>query len=371
MAARTSGIRRRKRGKGTVYEVRFRDGTGRERSRTFDLESEARRFRAEVKRRVDEGTYIPPSAGLVPFLTVAEDWYATTAALKRRTRITYRSAIDHNLAPLHECHVGKIRYQDVQAIVTGMMERGRKPSTVRNVLMVARLIFDEAIRQELVRENPCRRVKPPAIRQKPASFLTVAQVKALAAQLAPPYDLLVTMAAGTGMRSGELAGLRVRNLDLLHRKVHVRETVVDTGRELVFDTPKSAAGRRTVPQSPVLCRLLEDHIERRGLGMEDLVFGNGAKPMRHNTFYLYVFKPAVKAAGLPPETRFHDLRHTYASLMIAEGVYPKRLSAWMGHTTVALTMDRYGHLYDDDHQAPAGLDALYGSVPARPGIAAV
>lgn len=354
---RTSGIRRLNRVKGTVYEVRFRDVDGRQRSRTFETLDQARAFQNATQTDVRDGTYVAPTAGVVAFTVVAEQWFAAQLQLKRRTQITYRSAIDHNLAPLHDKPVGRIAFADVQAIVNAMIATGRRPSTVRNVLMVCRLILDDAVRRKLIRTNPCYDVKPPRLRPRDNVFLTVKQVQALAEELPPPLDLLVLTAAGSGLRAGELNGLRVRDVELLRRRINVRQTVTDLGSELIVDTPKSNAGRRTVPISPALCDLLAAHIGNARLGMDDLVFGDGGKPRRHNTFYLQVFKPAVVRAGLPPETRFHDLRHTYASLMIAAGVNPKRLSVWMGHTTVSLTMDRYGHLYDDE-SAPAVLDAL-------------
>lgn len=367
---RTSGIRRLNRVKGTVFEVRFRDVDGHQRSRTFETMDQARAFQNAALTDVRDGAYVSPTAGVVPFLVVAEEWFAAQLQLKRRTQITYRSAIDHNLAPLHDKPVGRITYADVQAIVTAMTAAGRRPSTVRNVLMVCRLILDEAVRRKFIRTNPCHNVKPPRLRPKDNVFLTVEQVRALADELPPPLDLLILTAAGSGLRAGELNGLRVRDVELLRRRINVRQTVTDLGSELIVDTPKSNAGRRTVPISPALCDLLAAHIGNARLGMDDLVFGDDGKPRRHNTFYLQVFRPAVVRAGLPPETRFHDLRHTYASLMIAAGVNPKRLSVWMGHTTVSLTMDRYGHLYDDE-SAPAVLDALCArpapeSAPASP-----
>ena len=355
---RTSGIRRKRRAAGDVYEVRFRDGEGRQRSRTFPTMDQAKTFQNATQKDVRDGTYVAPTAGVVPFRVVAEQWFEAQLQLKRRTQITYRSAIDHNLASLHDKPVGKITYGDVQAIVNAMVAAGRRPSTVRNVLMVCRLILDDAMRRKLIRTNPCHDVRPPRLRPRDNVFLTVEQVQALADQLPPPLDLLVLTAVGSGLRAGELNGLRVRDVELLRRRLHVRQTVTDLGSELIVDTPKSNAGRRTVPISPALCDLLAAHIGNARLDMDGLVFGDDGKPRRHNTFYLQVFKPAVVRAGLPPETRFHDLRHTYASLMIAAGVNPKRLSVWMGHTTVSLTMDRYGHLYDDE-AAPAELDALF------------
>ena len=146
----------------------------------------------------------------------------------------------------------------------------------------------------------------------------------------------------------------------------VEQTVALLRGGLVMDTPKSRAGRRTVPMSLGLATLLEFHIGDHGLGADCLVFGEpDGRPRNHNRFYQRDFRPAARRAGLPAGIRFHDLRHTYASLMIAADVNPKLLSAWIGHTSVSLTLDRYGHLYDDDHVAPSVLDRLYrpGGVP--------
>lgn len=221
---RTSGIRRKQRASGDVYEVRFRDGEGVQRSRTFASMDEARTFQNATLADVREGSYVAPTAGLVPFLVVAEDWYAGQAHLKRRTQITYRSAIDHNLASLHDRPVGRITYAEVQALINAMTAAGRRPSTVRNVLMICRLILDEAMRRKMIRTNPCRDVKPPRLRPRDNVFLTVEQVQALANELPEPLDLLVLTAAGSGLRAGELNGLRVRDVELLRRRVNVRQT---------------------------------------------------------------------------------------------------------------------------------------------------
>jgi integrase len=298
---RTSGIRRLNRVKGTVFEVRFRDVDGHQRSRTFETMDQARAFQNAALTDVRDGAYVSPTAGVVPFLVVAEEWFAAQLQLKRRTQITYRSAIDHNLAPLHDKPVGRITYADVQAIVTAMTAAGRRPSTVRNVLMVCRLILDEAVRRKFIRTNPCHNVKPPRLRPRDNVFLTVEQVQALADQLDPPLDLLVLTAAGSGLRAGELNGLRVRDVELLRRRLNVRQTVTDLGSELIVDTPKSNAGRRTVPISPSLCDLLAAHIGNARLGMDDLV-----RRRRQAEAAQHVLPTSVQACRRPRGTAGRD-----------------------------------------------------------------
>jgi integrase len=174
---------------------------------------------------LDDGGYIPTSAGLAPFGAVAEDWFASTADLKKRTRVAYRSVLDHNLAGWHGIPVGSFRYRDVQDVVDRMVDVGRRPSTVRNVVIVARQVFEEARKQRLIRDNPCHDLRLPRLVVSESTFLTRAQVRALAAELAPEHDLLILTAVGTGLRAGELAGLRVQDLELDRLRIAVRNTM--------------------------------------------------------------------------------------------------------------------------------------------------
>jgi integrase len=147
-----------------------------------------------------------------------------------------------------------------------------------------------------------------------------------------------------------LVGLRVRNLDLLHGRMHVRESVSDVGGRLVYGPPKNGRGR-TVGLPRFLCGLLTEQLQ--GKGPDTFVFGTD-KPMRHGNFYRRAFRPAVQrlvASGAWPEglarLRFHDLRHSAAALMIANGEHPKVIQERLGHASITITMDRYGKLYPD------------------------
>lgn len=306
-----TGIRRRRRAKGVVYEVRYRDPAGVQRSKSFDELALARRFLTRTRSQLDDGSYVSPAAGRVAFGAVAEDWYSGTAGLKIRTRIAYRSALDHNLAGWHDTPIADLTYRRVQELVNGMVAIGRKAPTVRNVVLVARHVFDEARKQQLIRDNPCVELTLPRLVMQESNFLSRAQVQQLAAALPAPYDLHALTAVGTGLRAGELAGLRVQDLDLARLRLTVRHSVTYARGQLTLEAPKTTAGRRTVPLARPLARRIADLVA--DASSTDFVFGIGAKPLWHNRFYLTTFKPAVLATALPPATRFHDLRHTYAS----------------------------------------------------------
>ncbi len=176
-------------------------------------------------------------------------------------------------------------------------------------------------------------------------FLTHDEVAALASVVDPRYRAFVLVAAYTGLRAGELIGLRRKHVDPLHRTVTVVEQVQYIGGGHLTLPPKSAAGRRSVAIPAVVADGLSDHLGRFAEpGPDGLVFpAPDGGFLRLENFRKRVWLPAVTKAGLSP-LRIHDLRHTCASLAIAAGADVKVLQRMLGHASAALTLDRYGHL---------------------------
>jgi len=145
-------------------------------------------------------------------------------------------------------------------------------------------------------------------------------------------------------------------LDLPRRRLHVDQTLVDVNGTLSVGQPKTRGSRRTLslPQ-PVLAALAAHLADRTG----ELVFTSpDGQPLRRSNFHGRVWTPAVRAAGLVPPPRFHDLRHTHVALLIAAGVPVKAIQERLGHASIVMTMDRYGHLLEVvDEQLLAALDA--------------
>lgn len=197
-------------------------------------------------------------------------------------------------------------------------------------------------------------------------FLSAEQVIDLSAAIDAPYGVLVTFAAYSGLRAGEIGGLRVGRLDLLRAKVDVAEALKDTAGRLHFGPTKNHE-RRTVRLPRFLCHLLGAYLAGRPNGSSDLVFTSpqGA-PLRHNAFYRRQFKPAVAAAGLPSELRFHDLRHTCAALLIAQGAHPRAIMERLGYSSITVTIDTYGHLFPAlDEALSDGLERTYQAARAN------
>jgi integrase len=178
-------------------------------------------------------------------------------------------------------------------------------------------------------------------------FLSAAEVEHLAQAITPPYGTLVRFAAYTGLRAGEIAALRVKRLDLLRGTVRVVESASEVGGRLISGPTKTYA-ERTVR----LPRFLRDELaaylaDRPHAPDASLFTAPKGGPLRHNNFYQRFFCPALRAAGLSEQLRFHDLRHTCAALLIAQGAHPKAIQAHLGHSSIQVTMDRYGHLFPD------------------------
>jgi integrase len=151
-----------------------------------------------------------------------------------------------------------------------------------------------------------------------------------------------TRVADTGLRGGELGALRAGGIDFLRRRVEVIEAVSEVNGRLVFG-PTKTYQNRSVPLPRFSC----DELVRllAGRGQEDFVFpGSEVGALRHRNFYACHFKPAVRQAGLPDFLRFHDLRHSFAGSLIAEGAHPRAMMERMGHSSITVTLITYGHL---------------------------
>jgi integrase len=181
---------------------------------------------------------------------------------------------------------------------------------------------------------------------------------ALADAVAPRFRALIYTAAYTGMRAGEPAALRVARLNLLAGTVDVVESMMELGGELVVGPPKTGAPGLTLPR--FLAEMLGDHIGRYP-SRDGFVFSMaGGGPVRQRNFYRRYFKPAVLSTGLPEGLHFHSLRHTCAAFLIANGRHMEEVKDHLGHSSIRVTSDRYGHLFPNARKALAeSLDATF------------
>jgi integrase len=193
-------------------------------------------------------------------------------------------------------------------------------------------------------------------------FLTHDQAWELAEAILPRFRAMVLVAVFGGLRAGEIAALRRKHVIPMRNQLEVRETVVDVKGVVSFGPPKTKTSVRTVtiPRS-IMAELVAHMDAYTGADPEALVFtGERGVVIRRHWFYRHYWQPATAAVGLDG-LRFHDLRHTFVALWVSLGRNPKEVSKAAGHSSVAFTLDRYGHLYETDHEDLADeLDQMLG-----------
>jgi integrase len=179
---------------------------------------------------------------------------------------------------------------------------------------------------------------------------------------------LIYAAGYLGLRWGELAGLKRARVNLLKQVVEVVVILTEVKGRLDFGLPKTKASRRSVSVPGFLNEMLSEHLEHRPGGPETLVFvGRDGAPLRRSNFRKRHWLPALKTSGLPEDLRFHDLRHTAVSFLIAQGAHPKEIQARLGHSSITTTLDRYGHLFPSlDERLREGLEDLFQQANRAP-----
>jgi integrase len=224
--------------------------------------------------------------------------------------------------------------------------------TVHNIHGVLNEGLKQAVRKSYLNNNPCERVDPPSPKTKPMRTLTQQEVEALlkAGEGSYYYPIIYT-AVSSGLRQGELLALRWQDLDLDSSTISVNRSLYKAKGVCLFKDPKTAQGFRFVGMTSKLELFLRDYqMEQQELALKtgrnvlqgDLVFPSiNGEPMHRGVVYQN-FKRIATVAGIR-NIRFHDLRHTFASLMLRSGADPKVISEALGHTSVSFTLDRYVH----------------------------
>jgi integrase len=249
---------------------------------------------------------------------------------------------------------------EVQALVDALAREGLAPSTIGNHLDPLRAIYRRAIRRERVAINPTSGLEIPASRGRRDRIADPTEAAALIAALRPEDRALWATAFYAGLRRGELRALRWADIDLGRSEIRV-ERSWDDGAGAI--EPKSEAGARTLPMLAVLRDYLDEHKLASGRSGADLAFSRTAQdPFVPSTARNRALA-AWKAAGLERIT-LHECRHTFASLMIAAGENPKAIQTFMGHATIQMTFDRYGHLMPGSRdEARARMDEYLAGFP--------
>jgi integrase len=325
---------------------------------------DAQRLLQRLLDDAEDNTFIEPDRiNLADYLT--RDWLPTIRnEVRPSTFDSYRRSVEIHVIP----HLGAARLQSLRPIdltryYTMLLESGRRdgrgglsPKTVRNIHLMLRKALDDAVSLLFLRTNPAVGAKPPrvsAVKHQTIRYWTPTELRTfLDANKDHHHWALWYLGATTGMRRGELLGLRWRDVDLAARRLSVRHTIVSVGYKITHSDPKTSRGERTIDLDDRTVEVLLQHRTDQeaariqvgeGYDDQDLVFAKPSGAPLQPDLVTQAFERRLVRTDVP-RIRFHDLRHTHATLMLQAGVPPKVVSERLGHATVAFTMDVYAHV---------------------------
>lgn len=347
-------------GSGRRWRVRYRDPSGKNRAPTFERKDDALAHKAEVEGRLRRGTYIDPDRGRVTVGELADAWLHSKAATRKpSTAHSYAEVYRRRVAPRWaNVPISHVTHGDIASWVADLVSDGLSPSRVRHAHHVLRSVLALAIRDRRIDTNPADGIDLPALPMRGEHlYIEPAQVLRLADECGHYRPLVLTLGL-IGLRWGEAAGLRVGDVDLLRRRLHIRTNLTEVGGRHMEGTPKTHAAR-WVPMPPQVIEAVEPLLDRAP-DAHLFTTPTGAA-IRVGNFRRAVFDKAaerVGLAGLHP----HSLRHTAASVAVSAGASVKDVQRMLGHARASMTLDVYSDLFED------GLDDLARRIGDAAGV---
>jgi len=368
-----------------AWVIEYRDGEGHRHLETFKRKKDADARHAEVTVDVKAGVHVAASKSIT-VAEAGESWIKASEAakLQRSTIQQYREHVDQHIAPM----IGKLRLSDlniptVRNFQDKLREKGRSAAMIRKVTMSLGSILADAQEQGFAARNPVRdlrrnrRRKDQHAEQRQKRKLKVGvdipspdEIKVIVENAKGRWRPLLVTAVFTGLRASELRGLRWSDVDLKANELHVRQRA-DRYNEI--DVTKSQAADRTVPFPKFVTNTLKEWKLQCPKSDLNLVFPNGAGNVENlGNIVSRGLWPAQVSAGLTTKdgeakyTGLHSLRHFFASWCINRtkdgglGLPPKNVQERLGHATINITLDTYGHLFkgDDDGELDLAANAL-------------
>ena len=351
----------------------------------FKSKREANAALAATINQINTGQYVEPSKIILKdFLS---QWMEDSVKQqnKKSTASSYQYLLDSHVIPeIGAMPIDKIKPFHLQQLYRKKLESGKlngkgglSPTTVRRIHNVLHKAFSTAVKWQLLQVNPADAVDAPRQNKNEMSYLTRDQVEDfLEAAGDSSYKPLYLTAIMTGLRRGELLGLRWSDVDLATGQATIKQTIVKLhDGSLAVERPKTKSSARTVAFSSSVIATLKDHKRaqaehRLKLGESyennNLIFASASgTPINPGNLRRH-FKSTLRKAQLP-NIRFHDLRHTHATLMLEQGVHVKVVSERLGHSSIQITLDTYSHVLPNlQSDAAETLDqAIFGN--SKPG----
>jgi integrase len=329
-----------------TWRARYRGPDRRERSKHFTRKIDAERWLAGIEVAKARSEWLDPALSRITVgMWCTEHWLPAQQQLKPTTRVRYEGEVTNHIVPTWgRVALSEVTPADVAAWIGQLSTSGLSAASVRYTHRVLSLALAYAVLDGRLSRNPAEGVPLPRAKPRPKRYLTHDEVARLAAECGP-YAVLVYVLAYTGLRWGEAAAVRVADVDLMRRRIHVHRAMAEVRGRAVVGTPKDHE-IRSVPVPAFLVDELAAHLA--GRPGDALAFpAPGGGFLRNGNFRRNVFDAAAERAEVDGVTP-HGLRHTAASLAIAAGATVVVVCRMLGHSSPSVTLDVYSHLFADD-----------------------
>jgi integrase len=275
--------------------------------------------------------------------------------VKPKTHLRYEQFVNNIAQQLGKVSLERLRAEQIQAMYDHYLKAGMSPTTVNHLHALLHVALKKAVKLGLLPRNETEYTDPPPVSRQERPTWTAEQARRfLDAIVGDPLEALYVLAIWTGMREGEILGLRWSNVDLKEQMLYVRETLSYVRGQFLFTTPKTRRSRRDILLADEVVEALQAHRQRQREEMmakrdvwddsDKLVFPNGVgHPIEASQLLKRSYYPLIEQAGLP-RIHFHDLRHTFAHILKKEGVSTTAISEGMGHENEGTTDRFYGHV---------------------------
>lgn len=327
--------------------VRWRDPDDHQRWKGFVRKADADQYLVSIEHRKLQGDYVDPNSGKVTIRAWCEQWRVMQPHRQSTAEQVARNFRVHVYPVLGDRQLRHLRPSDVQAWVTSMAQTSA-PATVALVHQQFAAALMAAEHDRVIGRSPARRTKLPRRPKREVIPPTVEQVEAIADRMPDRYRTLVLLAAGSGLRLGEVLGLQVDRIDFLRRTVRVDQQLL---RTCELGPPKTSSSVRTVPVAQIVLDEVAAHLAQFP-AVDGLVFTSAMDtPIKQSNLGAMwrraVGRTSSETTGLEA-IRFHDLRHFYASALISAGCSVKAVQKALGHASATETLNTYAHLWPDD-----------------------
>ena len=337
---------------GTRYQVKFLQSNGRQSAKNFRTKKEAQDFEASIRSAKSKGKWVDTKAASIKFSDFVETWKETKTNQRPRTAYRRDNILNKHLLPaLGNTPLRSIHRSDIQKLVTKWTNDGLAPRTIKHHIRILHPIFQMAVLDDIIVKNPTIGVDTPRPGKVERHVLSSYECVALINATPSEYQPLVKIALATGMRFQEIQDLKIKDLDLLRKTLTIRKSKTD-------------AGLRTIKLSDYEVGVIAEHLSANGRTganeSEPLFTSPEGHEIHYRNFIQRVFKKSAMKAELP-NIKFHDLRRTHATILIASGASHKVVQERLGHRSISTTLALYAQGTEQGHidAANATIDYIF------------